>query len=96
MSNAAKAIAVEVILALPEQAQRIVLQVPADSTLAQALNTPAVLACFPGAANLPAGIFGHRCEPSRRLRDGDRIELYRPLVVDAKAARRERAAKLKS
>lgn len=95
MSEAMDAITVEVVLALPERVERIALQLPLNSTLAQALNTPAVLACFPDAATLPAGIFGQRCEPSRTLRDGDRIELYRPLLADAKAARRERAAKPK-
>jgi len=39
----------------------------------------------------PVGIFGERCERSRLICDGDRIEMYRPLAVDPKHARRERA-----
>ena len=38
-----------------------------------------------------AGIFGELCERNTVLRDGDRIELYRPLKLDPKESRRERA-----
>lgn len=37
------------------------------------------------------GIFGHRVAPQTRLKDGDRVEIYRPLMVDPKESRRERA-----
>lgn len=39
----------------------------------------------------PVGIFGERCERDRLVCEGDRIEIYRPLAVDPKQARRERA-----
>ena len=39
----------------------------------------------------PVGIFGDRCERDRRVIDGDRVEIYLPLAVDPKSARRERA-----
>ncbi|MBU6211060.1 MAG: RnfH family protein [Gammaproteobacteria bacterium] len=39
----------------------------------------------------PVGIFGERCDRSRTLAEGDRVELYLPLKVDPKAARRQRA-----
>ena len=37
------------------------------------------------------GIFGELCERDAVPRDGDRIELYRPLRADPKESRRERA-----
>lgn len=37
------------------------------------------------------GIFGQPCDRSAIPRDGDRIEIYRPLRRDPKQARRERA-----
>lgn len=86
-------ITVEVVHALPKRADRIVLRLAYGTTVAQALADPQVLARCPEAATLPVGIFGRRCESDRPLRDGDRIELYRPLVADPKEARRERAAK---
>ena len=36
------------------------------------------------------GIWGRRCVPSQALCDGDRIEIYRALLVDPKEARRQR------
>ncbi len=38
------------------------------------------------------GIFGEVCGRDRHLQNGDRVELYRSLIVDPKAARRARAA----
>lgn len=40
-----------------------------------------------------AGIWGRRAERDQLLNDGDRVELYRPLLVDPKVARRERFAR---
>lgn len=39
------------------------------------------------------GIFGKRVSPDVRLADGDRVEIYRPLLLDPKERRRERARK---
>jgi putative ubiquitin-RnfH superfamily antitoxin RatB of RatAB toxin-antitoxin module len=39
------------------------------------------------------GIFGRVVDPATLLRDGDRVEIYRPLKIDPKEARRRRAAK---
>ena len=39
---------------------------------------------------LPLGVWGVLCESTQRLRDNDRVELYRPLTVDPKEARRLR------
>ncbi len=36
------------------------------------------------------GIWGHLCAPDQVLRDHDRVEIYRPLLVDPKEARRLR------
>lgn len=40
---------------------------------------------------LPLGIFGKAVKDETVLRDGDRIEVYRPLLIDPKEARRKRA-----
>ena len=37
------------------------------------------------------GVFGKPCQPSTVLKDGDRVELYRELELDAKTARHLRA-----
>ena len=41
-------------------------------------------------SGLPSGVWGVLCEPTQRLRDNDRVELYRHLTVDPKEARRLR------
>lgn len=38
------------------------------------------------------GIFGKKKTPDTVLRDGDRVELYRPLLADPKESRRRRAS----
>ncbi|HTX25100.1 MAG TPA: RnfH family protein [Steroidobacteraceae bacterium] len=43
----------------------------------------------------PVGIFGEPCGRSDIPRDGDRIEIYRPLAQDPKQTRRERVRKLR-
>ena len=45
----------------------------------------------PAASEL--GVWGRRCAPEQVLREGDRVEVYRPLLVDPKVARRERFRK---
>ncbi len=39
---------------------------------------------------LSVGVWGRRCDPSHALAAGDRVEVYRPLLVDPKDARRLR------
>ena len=67
--------------------------VPIGATVAQALSaagfTPEALAVR-GIDGL--ALHGVRSRPETVLRDGDRIELLRPLVADPKDARRRRAA----
>jgi putative ubiquitin-RnfH superfamily antitoxin RatB of RatAB toxin-antitoxin module len=37
------------------------------------------------------GVWGRRCALETILKEGDRVEIYRPLAVDPKEARRQRA-----
>ena len=93
MSAADDSIRIEIIHAQAHDAMRLLLELPIGSTVADALANPRTLARWPEAAGAVAGVFGQRCEPGRVLRDNDRIELYRPLLADPKAARRDRAAR---
>ena len=63
------------------------------STVADALRLAALDPVFAGVdlANSALGIFGKLTRPEHPLREGDRIEIYRPLTADPKAARRARA-----
>ena len=64
------------------------LAVPSGTTVGQVIAQSSVP--LPQAPLL-VGIFGQRCELTRVLCEGDRVEVYRPLVVEPKAARRRRA-----
>lgn len=44
-------------------------------------------------STLDVGVWGRRCTLDQEVRDGDRVEIYRPLLVDPKVARRERFQK---
>lgn len=67
----------------------------ADGTTArQAVAQSPVLQDFPEAdVNAPVGIFGKIVKDDTVLHDGDRVELYRPLLADPKEARRKRVKK---
>ncbi len=70
----------------------VALELPAGSTVADALTASQLLE-RPNvdAAGLACAIHGERADPSTPLRDGDRVELLRPLRTDPKDARRRRA-----
>lgn len=90
-------ISIEVVYALPERQCLLTLQVEENCTAFDAVQHSGIGAQFPEldltAAKL--GIFGRVIEQPKQyiLRDGDRVEIYRPLLIDPKAARRQRAAK---
>jgi uncharacterized protein len=83
-------IAVEVVLALAQRQTVRRLELPAGSTVADALAASG-LAQAVGAGRV--GIYGRVVPPGTIVRDGDRVEIYRPLVADPKELRRARAAK---
>ena len=68
------------------------LQLHAPCTVLQALQQSGLLARHPEIDNHDAliGVWGHKAKVSQYLRDHDRLEIYRPLRVDPKMARRER------
>lgn len=68
------------------------MQLPPGSRLVDALRESKVLAGLADAEvdSLVTGVWGRKLPPQHQLRDGDRVEVYRPLKVDPKMARRER------
>jgi len=67
-------------------------ELPAGSTLGRALEASGLVRRHPelGAAPLNTGIWGRRQPLDAPLRERDRVEVYRPLIVDPKEARRQR------
>lgn len=90
-------ITVEVAYATPEKQQIFVVQVPEGSSIETAIDRSGVLEVFPEIDLLQqkVGVFGKRRNLSDIVRAGERIEIYRPLLIDPKEARRKRAEQKK-
>ena len=86
-------ISVEIVYALPQAQTSIPLEVPPGTTARQAILRSEIAVIHPeiDLATLEAGIFGKRVELTTVLRDNDRVEICRRLLVDPKLARRKRA-----
>ena len=86
---------VEVAYAKPSEQVIVSLEVAPDTTVEAAIRLSGVLERF-AEIDLEAnrvGIFGKPCGLDQCLHEGDRVEIYRPLIADPKEARRSRAAK---
>lgn len=78
----------------PRIAHELICRMPAGSRVADALNLAWRDARFaPAQADHSLGLWNRKVRADHVLQDGDRIELYRPLRVDPKVARRERFQK---
>ena len=91
-AHAAALLNVEVVCSpVPGEVEMSALQLPAGATVGEALRASGVLERHPQlATDRVVGIWGRRTSETTPLRDGDRVELYRPLTVDPKEARRLR------
>jgi uncharacterized protein len=83
---------VEIAYAEPQRAIVKLLRLAPGSRVADAMGLAALDPDFAGVdlANAAVGIFGKPARADHALQDGDRIEIYRPLAADPKAARRAR------
>jgi putative ubiquitin-RnfH superfamily antitoxin RatB of RatAB toxin-antitoxin module len=84
---------IEVVYALCAQQFVELLELADGATVADALAAVAHQApfCELDLAAISVGIYGEPVLRDTRLRGGDRVELYRPLLTDPKEARRRRA-----
>ena len=95
---------VEVVYATSERQLVIALEVAAGTTAFEAAEKSNIVDEFPEIklSTIPMGIFSKPLDGKGRptpqeyvLRDRDRVELYRPLIIDPKQARLARAEKAK-
>ena len=89
----AESVKIQVCYALPEAATLIDLSVDEGRTLEQAIRQSGVLNRHPeiDLESAKIGVFGKLRKLSDAAREGDRIEIYRPLQADPKDSRRRRA-----
>jgi len=86
---------VEVIFAGEDGVLRKALQIEPGASVADAVRESGIAADLGEDEIDPVrvGVFGRVVSSTTLLRDGDRVEIYRPLRVDPKEARRRRARK---
>ena len=86
-------IRIRVCYALPEQAFVHDVSLPVGATLQQAVEASGLLQRYPGIdlGQHKLGVFGKVKPSDATLRDGDRVEVYRPLQADPMETRRRRA-----
>lgn len=91
-------ITVEVVYARPGEQALEQLSVAADSTVEAVIRRSGLLERYPeiDLASNKVGIFGKATALTGCLKDGDRVEIYRPLLADPKEARKQRAAEGKT
>jgi len=78
----------------PRRVWQVRLMLPAGASVAQALAASGYAQAFAGQDpwQYGVGIYGHAVRAEDILRDGDRVEIYRPLTFDPMESRRRRAA----
>ena len=86
-------IRVEVVYATPGRQQLVELELGEGATVAEAIEASGLAELFGDFEVDPSrlGIFSRKVGPGHVLRNGDRVEVYRPLLVEPKEARRQRA-----
>ncbi len=87
-------IKVEVAFAEPDEQVIIPLEVDASASIEEIIAASGILDKFPeiDLSKNKVGVFGKLSKLTATLREGDRIEIYRPLIADPKEVRRKRAA----
>jgi putative ubiquitin-RnfH superfamily antitoxin RatB of RatAB toxin-antitoxin module len=86
-------IRVEVVYAVRDASDVVSVQLPGGSTVRDALAASGMAARHPDIGLGALGVYGRRVSAETRLADGDRVEIYRELLIDPKERRRERAGK---
>lgn len=84
---------VEVAYATVEKQLILIVPFQAELTVEDAIKSSGILEHFPAIdlASNSVGIFSKPCKLDTPLREGDRVEIYRPLIADPKEVRRQRA-----
>jgi len=90
-----ESLSISVVYALPETQAQVRLEVPPGTTVEQAVELSRLSVRFPEIRSMPlqCAVFGRHVALSYAVREGDRVEILRPLRIDPKEQRRRAAAK---
>ncbi|MCG5514852.1 MULTISPECIES: RnfH family protein [Ectothiorhodospira] len=91
----ASGLRVEVAYARPEKQVVLEVSLPKEATVEEAIRESGILEQCPeiDLSSNKVGVYGKLAKLNAPLRDRDRVEIYRPLIADPKAVRKQRAAK---
>jgi uncharacterized protein len=98
MPTPGQPMSIEVVFALPDRQELVTVSIEEGATVGDAIERSSLSASFPE-WNLDAcavGIWGRPVAREHTLQDGDRVELYRPLKLDPREARRALASQGRS
>ena len=86
---------IEIAYATPEKQLILEREVDLSTSVRDAVRASGIEQHFPeiNLEDCDLGVFGKSVADDFKLSDGDRIEIYRPLIADPKEVRRQRAAK---
>lgn len=86
-------ISVEIVFALADIQDLRSLSVPAGATVGEVVARSGLVDRFPqhNLTGLKVGIWGRVVQPDQVVNDGERVEIYRPLEMDPREARRKLA-----
>lgn len=88
----AQQISITVAYATPDQQVELPVQLDAHCNISLAIKKSGILQQFPEIPfpDIEVGVWGKRLPLDGLIREGDRVEIYRPLIIDPKEARRQR------
>jgi putative ubiquitin-RnfH superfamily antitoxin RatB of RatAB toxin-antitoxin module len=88
-------LSIDVCYALPDAQTLVTVELAPGATVQQAIDASGILGRHPeiDIAKVKVGVYGKVRPLDATLADHDRVEIYRPLIVDPKAARQRRVDK---
>jgi len=91
------AINIEVVYGLPQKQILLSLKVPVNSTVLQAIEASGIQKIYTDIDlnENKVGVWNRTCKLNDTLFEGDRVEIYRPMIADPKEVRKRRAEKAK-
>jgi putative ubiquitin-RnfH superfamily antitoxin RatB of RatAB toxin-antitoxin module len=92
-----KPVPVEVAYAMPARQVILKISLLPGTSAAEAIELSGIRKLFPGIEKLPnVGVFSRKVSLEYLMQPGDRLEIYRPLLVDPKEVRRRKAEEQKA
>lgn len=91
-------LSIEVVYGTPTKQSLLSIEVNEGETVEDAIRHCGILDIYPeiDLNNNKVGVWNRTCRLTQTLNDGDRIEIYRPLIADPKEVRKKRAEKAKA